>query len=82
MKIGKNCNLTGQTYFGGMSTLEENVYVAPGSVIRNKIKISKNAFIGMGTIVTKDVPEDTTVIGVPARSIGFNSDNNAIENIK
>ena len=82
MKIGKNCNLTGQTYFGGKSTLEDNVYVAPGSVIRNKIKISKNAFIGMGTIVTKDIPEGTTVIGVPARSISFNSDNNAIQNIK
>jgi UDP-3-O-[3-hydroxymyristoyl] glucosamine N-acyltransferase len=81
MKIGKNCNLTGQTYFGGMSTLEDNVYVAPGSVIRNKIKISKNAFVGMGTIVTKDVPEGTTVIGVPAKTINFNSDNNAISNI-
>ena len=41
MKIGKNCNITGQTFFGGMSILEDNVYVAPGSTVRNKVRIGK-----------------------------------------
>ena len=82
MKIGNNCNITGQTFFGGMSILEDNVYVAPGAIIRNKIKISKNAFVGMGSVIIKDVSENATVIGIPGKTIEHNSDNNAINNIQ
>ena len=65
-----------------MSILEDNVYVAPGAIVRNKIKISKNAFVGMGSVIIKDVSENTTVIGIPAKSIDYNSDINAINNIQ
>jgi len=82
MKIGNNCMITGHTWFGGMSILEDNVYVAPGAIIRNKIKISKNAFVGMGSVIIKDVSENTTVIGIPGKSIDYNSDGNAINNIR
>ena len=82
MKIGKNCMITGNAYFGGSSVLEDNVYVGPGANIRNGIKISKNSFVGMGSVVVKDVPENTTVIGVPAKQVEHNSGTNAIDNIK
>jgi len=82
MKIGKNCMITGKTYFGGSSILEDNVYVAPGANIRNGIKISKDSFVGMGSVVVKNVPENTTVIGVPAKPVRHNSDTNAIKKIK
>ena len=82
MKIGKNCMITGNAYFGGSSVLEDNVYVGPGANIRNGIKISKNSFVGMGSVVVKDVPETTTVIGVPAKPVKHTSDTNAIDNIK
>ena len=82
MKIGKNCMITGNAYFGGSSVLEDNVYVGPGANIRNGIKILKNSFVGMGSVVVKDVPENTTVIGVPAKQVEHNSDTNAIDNIK
>ncbi len=42
-------------------------FVGANSVIRQGIKIGSNVTIGAGTVVVKDVPDNTTVIGNPAR---------------
>ena len=47
--------------------VEENVSVGSGAIIMGGIKIGKGAMIGAGAVVTKDVPENSTVFGVPAR---------------
>ena len=78
VKIGKHCMITGHTYFGGSSILEDFAYVAPGSVVRNGIKIGKYAFVGMGSVVTKNVKSHTTVIGNPAKITKNNSDSNYV----
>lgn len=48
--------------------LEDNVYIA-SALIKNQVTIGRNAIVGMGSVVIKDVKADTTVIGVPAREI-------------
>ncbi len=48
--------------------VEDNVSIGSGAIIHGGIKIGKGAMIGAGAVVTKDVPENTTVIGIPARS--------------
>ena len=45
-----------------------------GVTIRDKISIGKNVFIGMGSVVTKDVPPNHLAIGVPAQTKKINSD--------
>jgi UDP-3-O-[3-hydroxymyristoyl] glucosamine N-acyltransferase len=78
-KIGNFCNvghnvITGRhnqitvgVMIGGNTTLGDYVFLAPYAVIRNGIKVGKNALVGMGAVVTKDVKEDTVVFGNPAR---------------
>ncbi|WP_348636746.1 hypothetical protein [Flavobacterium anhuiense] len=36
-----------------------------------KVKIGKNVIVGAGSVVTKDIPDNCLVVGVPARIIKF-----------
>lgn len=52
-----------------ITVIGENVEIGTGAVILNNVKIGKNAKIGANAVVTKDVPDDTTAVGIPARLI-------------
>lgn len=50
-------------------TLGNNVVVGAGAKVLGPITIAKGARVGSNAVVTKDVPEGATVIGVPGRVI-------------
>jgi sugar O-acyltransferase (sialic acid O-acetyltransferase NeuD family) len=52
---------------GGWCSIGESVYIGAGALIREKLHIGSGAIIGMGAVVTKDVPENLVAIGMPAR---------------
>ena len=51
-------------------TLENNVVVGSGAQILGPITIGKNSLIGSNSVVTKDVPEKSVMVGIPARRVG------------
>ena len=51
-------------------TLEDKVVVGSGAQILGPITIRKNSLIGSNAVVTKDVPEKSIMIGIPARRVG------------
>ena len=77
--IGKNCNISHLVTLGianrgtrkGVPEIGDNVYIGPGAKIIGNIKIGNNAAIGANCVVTKDVPENGVVVGVPGRVISF-----------
>jgi len=56
-------------HISGNVTLAEGSYVGTGANIIEKLKIGEWSIVGAGSTVTKDVPANTTVVGVPARVI-------------
>ena len=46
------------------------MYIDPSCSLIERVIIAKNALIGTGSIVTKDVEENSTTAGNPARKIG------------
>ena len=65
-KLEKNVSLVAGTLLYGSTNIKHNAYIA-SSIIRNQITVGENAFVGMGSVVTKDVPTDAMVAGVPAK---------------
>ena len=48
-------------------TIEDNAIIGSKAVIKAGITVGKNSVVAMGAVVTKDVPPDTVVAGVPAK---------------
>ena len=65
--IENDVTLTAGVTLCGTVTIREGAWIAPNTSILNKVKIGKNARTGLGSVVVKDVPEDTMVYGVPAK---------------
>jgi len=86
--IGNNCNISqgvtiGQLNRGerkGCPVIGDNVFIGPGAVILGKIKIGNNAAIGANSVVTRDVPDNAVVVGVPARIISYKGSAGYINN--
>lgn len=53
----------------GKIVVGDDTFIGTGSTILPGVTIGKNCVIGAGSIVTKDVPDNTVVAGVPARPI-------------
>ncbi len=87
--IGDNVTIYHMATLGGISpsinsddqrnikrhpTLKENVVVGSGAQILGPVVVGKNAKIGANAVVTKDVPENAVMVGIPAKNVGTASE--------
>ncbi len=69
VKIGDNCVIAGQVGFAGSSTLGNNVMIGGQAGISGHLKIGNNVQIGGGSGVIKNIPDNTRVMGYPAKDL-------------
>lgn len=75
VKIGRNCSILPMVVIGknhpGPCHIEigDNCLINIGATIIGPITIGNNVTIGAGSVVTKDVPDNAVVAGVPAKVI-------------
>ena len=83
--IGDNVTIYHMVTLGGISpsinsddqreikrhpTLKDNVVVGSGAQVLGPITVGKNAKIGANAVVTRDVPENGVMVGIPAKNVG------------
>jgi serine O-acetyltransferase len=79
--IGKNCNISNGVTIAqanrgkrkGTPTIGDNVYIGPGAKIIGNVKVGNGVAIGANCVVTKDIPDNAVVVGVPGKVISFDS---------
>jgi len=84
-EIGNNVTIYHMVTLGGISpsidsdnqrnikrhpTLKDNVVVGSGAQVLGPIVIGINAKIGANAVVTKNVPENAVMVGIPAKNVG------------
>lgn len=79
--MGRNCNINhcvtiGRDYKNGNEgrpTINDYVWVGTGSVIVGNINVGRNVMIAPNTFVNFNVPDNSVVIGNPAKIIRKNN---------
>ena len=84
-EIGNNVTIYHMVTLGGISpsidsneqrsikrhpTLKDNVVIGSGAQILGPVIIGENSKIGANAVVTKDVPDNAIMIGIPAKNVG------------
>ena len=73
--VGHNCvikefsSVGGKSSISGHCDLGEDVYIAPMAVTTNRISVGDHAYLGIGAVAIKDVPEGEKQFGNPARKV-------------
>jgi serine O-acetyltransferase len=78
--IGKNCHISsgvtiGETNRGerkGVPVIGDGVYIGTGAKIIGSIQVGNNVAVGANCVVTRDVPDNAVIAGVPGRLISLN----------
>lgn len=74
VRIDDVATLSPGVMLSGAVTVERGAWLGTGAVVLPSVRIGAWSIVGAGAVVTRDVPPNTTVVGVPARVIDTRPD--------
>ncbi|WAC19621.1 hypothetical protein OVA24_20590 [Luteolibacter sp. SL250] len=88
-RIGRNVNLSQGITLGianrgskaGTPEIGDRVYIGPNAVIFGAIRIGNEAAIGANSVVTKDIPDRSVVVGIPGEVISDKGSDGYVNNV-
>lgn len=69
VRVGRGSKIIAMSIIGGSSKIGQNSWIAPGASVRDWVDIGDHVIVGLGAVVTKDIPNNTAVVGNPAKPI-------------
>lgn len=66
-EIGDNVQICPGVHLAGVVKIKEYAFIGTGAVVVNNVTIGKNAIVGAGCVVLKDIPDNVVVVGVPGK---------------
>jgi len=67
--IDEYCEICPNVSISGNCKIGSFTFIGTGAIILPKVIIGKNVIIGAGSVVTKDIPNNSLAVGVPAKVI-------------
>lgn len=64
--IGENCQIAGRTHISGSVKIGNSTQLWANCTIKDGIKIGNSCIVGIGAVVTKNIQDNVTVIGLEA----------------
>ena len=77
--IADHVHISPGVNLAGNVSVSEYSHIGIGASIINGITIGQNVTVGAGAVVTKDVPDNAVVVGMPAKIIKYNEKNNEMK---
>lgn len=68
--VGRGVHIMPGATLAGSVTVGEFASIGTNATILPRIRIGARAIVGAGAVVTRDVADDVTVVGTPARALG------------
>lgn len=68
--VGRDAAVIAHAMVGGGTRIGPRAWIAPAATLRDQLVVGEDATVGLGAVVTRDVPAGVTVAGSPARELG------------
>jgi len=71
-RIGMRCSILHDVTIGeyhGAPQIADFVFIGPGAKLIGGFRVGNNVIIGANSVVTKEVPDNAVVVGVPGRIV-------------
>lgn len=68
-RVGDYASIQPGANVAGLCSIGEATWVGIGAVVSDRVNVGANSVVGAGAVVITDVPDNVTVVGVPARVV-------------